>query len=735
MPEISSFVKRIKDALKHPSVLYTGERIAYVLLLITVFLLIFISFLPEPFVLKYQKSGEVSNSFQKAEKPFWIIEEEATEANIKAGEEQLFPIYTLNLEVLPPVLEKVNSLFSKIEKIQTSRKSDTEKLSQIKRELAGSLKKEDVDLLFELKGEDLMSLEEDTKRMISICFGKGIYNDKRRAILEDLKKGIKIEQRSERMGKEERVVHNIEEIYLFSQIKARTAKELNLSLPPFLPLSEFSWKIAKNYLEPNLKFNEKATLRERERLKSEIAPVKIFVQRGQKIVGEGELIDRITERKLAAMAEIKKEANIKVIVGFFITLLLCLAGFAFYLLTYQKELLTNKRKLLTLLLIMVVMIGSTRLLLNYAQEWAIYLFPFTASSILIAFLLSGRLAIFFTFITSLLIGIMLSWNLEMVIFFFLSGLFAIFIIPFVRTRGEIAKIGLTVALINAAILLAFQLIYQEPIALTLRSKLLLGILNGIIVYWVVIGALHLFENYFFLTTNFKLFELSDLNTPLLRDLFLEAPGTYHHSLLVGNLAESSASLVGANPLLARVSSYYHDVGKIINPQYFTENQRDKNIHPEIKPTLSATVLRSHIQRGVDIAKAKKMPLEIVEIIRQHHGTSVMTYFYHQAREKDQEPNVEEYRYSGPKPETKEAGIIMLADSVETASRTLEKPSPARIEHLVKQLIKEKFVSGELDECDLTLKDLTKISGSFVHILTSLFHARVEYPREELLKSK
>ncbi|MBU1261536.1 HDIG domain-containing protein [bacterium] len=735
MPEISSFVKRIKDALKHPSVLYTGERIAYVLLLITVFLLIFISFLPEPFVLKYQKSGEVSNSFQKAEKPFWIIEEEATEANIKAGEEQLFPIYTLNLEVLPPVLEKVNSLFSKIEKIQTSRKSDTEKLSQIKRELAGSLKKEDVDLLFELKGEDLMSLEEDTKRMISICFGKGIYNDKRRAILEDLKKGIKIEQRSERMGKEERVVHNIEEIYLFSQIKARTAKELNLSLPPFLPLSEFSWKIAKNYLEPNLKFNEKATLRERERLKSEIAPVKIFVQRGEKIVGEGELIDRITERKLAAMAEIKKEANIKVIVGFFITLLLCLAGFAFYLLTYQKELLTNKRKLLTLLLIMVVMIGSTRLLLNYAQEWAIYLFPFTASSILIAFLLSGRLAIFFTFITSLLIGIMLSWNLEMVIFFFLSGLFAIFIIPFVRTRGEIAKIGLTVALINAAILLAFQLIYQEPIALTLRSKLLLGILNGIIVYWVVIGALHLFENYFFLTTNFKLFELSDLNTPLLRDLFLEAPGTYHHSLLVGNLAESSASLVGANPLLARVSSYYHDVGKIINPQYFTENQRDKNIHPEIKPTLSATVLRSHIQRGVDIAKAKKMPYEIVEIIRQHHGTSVMTYFYHQAREKDQEPNVEEYRYSGPKPETKEAGIIMLADSVETASRTLEKPSPARIEHLVKQLIKEKFVSGELDECDLTLKDLTKISGSFVHILTSLFHARVEYPREELLKSK
>jgi len=730
MSETSSFVKAAKEALKHPSVLNAGKRIAYILLLISVFLLIFVFFLPEPFVSKYQKEGEVSKSFQKAERDFWITDEEATEANIKEQEEQLLPIWTLNPEVLPPVLEKVNSLFSKIEKIQDSKKS-SEKQSQIKKILPISIKKEDADILFGLKGEDLRALEEDTKRMISICFGKGIYNDKRRAISEDVKKGIKIEQRSEKMGKEERVIHNIEEIYLFSQIKTHTAKELNLSLPPFLPLSELSWNIAKCYLEPNLKFDEKATLAEREKLRAGILPVKILVQRGEKIVGEGEAIDRMTERKLAAIAEMKKEANTKVYIGFFVLLFLCFTGFALYLAAYQKELLANKRKLLVLLLIAVVTIGSARLLLNYAPSWAIYLFPFAASSILIAFLLSGGLAIFFTTVLSLLMGVMLSGNLEMAFLFFLSGLFAIFIIPFVRTRGEIAKIGLVVALINGVLLLTFQLIYQEPITLTLRSKPLLGILNGVIVYWVVYGALPLFENYFLLTTNFKLFELSDLNTALLRDLFLEAPGTYHHSLLVGNLAESSASCVGANPLLARVSAYYHDVGKIINPGYFPENQRDKNAHPEIKPTLSATVLRSHIQRGVDITKAKKMPYEIIEIIRQHHGTSVMTYFYHQAREKGEEPNVEEYRYFGPKPQTKEAGIIMLADSVETASRTLEKPSPARIEHLVKQLIKEKFVSGELDECDLTLKDLTKISLSFVHILTSLFHARVEYPKEDI----
>ncbi|MDI6752295.1 MAG: HD domain-containing protein [bacterium] len=729
MSETSPFIERTKEALKHSFILYTGKKIAYSLLLIIAFLLIFISFLPEPFVLKYQKERDVSRSFQMAERDFWVIDEEATEANIEKETRQLLPIWTLNLKVLPPALKKVNSLFSKIEKLQDSRKSDAEKQSQIKKAIPTSLKKEDADALFKLKGEGLRAVEEDTKRMVSICFGKGIYNDKRRAISEDLKKGIKIEQRSEKMVEEERIIHSTEEIYLFSEIKRQTAKELNLSLPPFSNLSELSWNIARSYLEPNLKFNERATIAEKEGLKMRILPVKILVKSGEKIVGEGEVIDRMTERKLAAIAEMKKDANTNTYIGFFVLLLLCFTGFALYLATYQKELLTNKRKILAFLLIAVVTIGFARLLLNYAPGWAIYLFPFAASALLIAFFFSEGLAIFFTSLLSLFMGIMFSSKIEMALLFFLSGLFAIFVIPFARTRGKIAKIGLVVALINCAILLAFQFISQEPIALTLRSKPILGILNGLIVYWVVIGTLPLFENYFLLTTNFKLFELSDLNTPLLRDLFLEAPGTYHHSLLVGNLAESSASSVGANPLLARVAAYYHDVGKIVNPGYFSENQRDKNDHSEIKPTLSATVLRSHIQRGIDIAKAKKMPFEIVEIIGQHHGTSVMTYFYHQAREKGEEPNVEEYRYFGPKPQTKEAGIIMLADSVETTSRTLEKPSPARIEHLVRQIIKEKFVSGELDECDLTLKDLTKIFLSFVHILTSLFHARVEYPKE------
>jgi hypothetical protein len=248
------------------------------------------------------------------------------------------------------------------------------------------------------------------------------------------------------------------------------------------------------------------------------------------------------------------------------------------------------------------------------------------------------------------------------------------------------------------------------------------------------------ERLFNITTNFTLFELSDLNAPLLKNLLLKAPGTYHHSLLVGNIAESAANDVGASPLLIRVASYYHDIGKMIRPEYFIENQTEseRNRHESLRSTLSVSILRSHIKDGVEIAKRNKLPQAVIEIIQQHHGASVMAYFYHQAKEKETNGKVEfkksEFSYLGPKPQSKEAAIVMLADSVEAASRTLIKPTAMRIERLVKKIIDDKFISGELDECDLTLKDLNKIAQAFTRILITLFHARVEYPEKEQEKA-
>ena len=242
----------------------------------------------------------------------------------------------------------------------------------------------------------------------------------------------------------------------------------------------------------------------------------------------------------------------------------------------------------------------------------------------------------------------------------------------------------------------------------------------------------LFESTFGLTTDITLLELSDLNRPLLKRLALEAPGTYHHSIMIGTLAEEAAMSINANSLLARVGSYYHDIGKMLKPEYFVENQMGaKNKHEQLTPSMSALILEAHVKEGKELAEENGLPQCIVEFITGHHGSSVMSYFYEKAKSQDDEgTDIDDYRYPGPKPISKEVAIVMLADSVEAASRTLEDPTPARIRGLVRKIIFSRFESGELDDCDLTLKDLHQIEESFVRVLMGIFHRRIAYPEKE-----
>jgi len=265
-----------------------------------------------------------------------------------------------------------------------------------------------------------------------------------------------------------------------------------------------------------------------------------------------------------------------------------------------------------------------------------------------------------------------------------------------------------------------------------------GVLNGFLAVILTIGILPFLESYFDITTSFKLMELSNPNQPLLKKMILEAPGTYHHSIVVGNLSETAAEEIGGNGLLARVGAIYHDIGKIKRPYFFTENQEAyKNIHDEMEPSLSALVIASHVKEGLELAKKNKLPKDIIDIIAQHHGTNLITYFFHRALKENGSANdavaEENYRYSGPKPQTKEAGIILLADSLEAATRSLTNPTATRIKTLVKEIIQKNLENGQLEECDLTLKDLDKIGDSFSRILTGMFHSRVEYPDEDLIK--
>jgi putative nucleotidyltransferase with HDIG domain len=287
------------------------------------------------------------------------------------------------------------------------------------------------------------------------------------------------------------------------------------------------------------------------------------------------------------------------------------------------------------------------------------------------------------------------------------------------------------ALVSVAIIAVGQMIVWrfDVVFLVNAGCALAGIVASVFMAMVL---LPFFERVFDITTDMTLIELSDMNHPILKQLSIQAAGTYNHSVLVGNLAESAAQAIGANALLARVASYYHDIGKIDKPDYFVENcLGDKNRHNKLSPTMSALIICSHVKEGVELAKKYKLPKIIQDIIMQHHGDSPVSFFYEKALEQDPHKQVQEkdFRYPGPAPQTSEAAIIMLADSVEAASRSLATSSPKLLRELVKKIIRDKFLAAQLDGCGLTLRDLNDITDGFMPVLQGIFHSRVEYPNK------
>ena len=346
-----------------------------------------------------------------------------------------------------------------------------------------------------------------------------------------------------------------------------------------------------------------------------------------------------------------------------------------------------------------------------------------------------QLAFMMSLISSVLVTFIVGGNLGMMLTFFLGGLTGAFAVREARTRGQLMSAGIFIGVVHVLCLITihprieFFIAHQNMINLVYPL-----ILNGFISAFLVIGTLKIFEYLFGVLTNFSLLELSDFNQPLLKRMVLEAPGTYHHSLVVSNLAEAAADAIGANGLLTRVGSYYHDIGKMANAEYFTENQLvGGNKHDKMEPSMSRLVVLNHVKEGMELAKKYKLNPKIIDFIPQHHGTGIMYYFYQQALEEAKEGeavNDNDFRYPGPKPQMRETAITLLADSVEGATRALDDPNPTNIEETVKKVINNKFIDGQLDECPLTLKEIERISSTFIRILGSMYHARVKYPEKK-----
>jgi len=310
----------------------------------------------------------------------------------------------------------------------------------------------------------------------------------------------------------------------------------------------------------------------------------------------------------------------------------------------------------------------------------------------------------------------------------MGGVTATYSVARLRHRWHFVRAFFAIALANLAAILAWDLARLAPTQ-TLLMDGLAGTLNAFVATLFAFLLLPLVETVFRLTSDVTLLELSDLNRPLLRRMQLEAPGTYHHSMVVGSLAEAAAESIGANSLLARVSAYYHDIGKLAKPEYYAENEpaSSRSRHEKLTPSMSALVVKSHITEGLELARRQRLPRAVRNAIPEHHGTMVMAFFYHKALELDEAARREDYSYPGPRPRSRESAILMLADGVEGASRALAEPTPSRIRGLVQRIIDERVRDGQLDDCGLTLQELAKIRESFIPVLTAIFHVRAPYP--------
>ncbi|MBM7660795.1 putative nucleotidyltransferase with HDIG domain [Bacillus mesophilus] len=491
---------------------------------------------------------------------------------------------------------------------------------------------------------------------------------------------------------------------------------------------------------PNVVFDKEATNAKRQAAAESIEPD--YILQGQIIVREGELIDEAVYRQLNLAGFLDNKDTSQPFLGLVLLILLFVSAVYFYFRDGKKEELkyTTIYILICSITIILMKIISLFQQINFSEIG--YVVPVAMGAILIKLLINERLAMLASIILAIsgsIIfngGISSAFNFSIGIYFLISCIASIIFLGKHNQRAKILQTGLFVGIINFIVLSALVMLKNGHIvSFESTPYFIMSLLSGIVAAVLAIGLLPFFEAGFGILSTMRLIELSNPNHPLLRKILTETPGTYHHSVMVANLSEAACEAIGANGLLARVGSYYHDIGKTKRPQFFIENQMNReNPHDKISAQLSKTIITSHATDGAELLRLHKMPKEIVDIAEQHHGTTLLKYFYHKATQNSEKEVLEaEFRYAGPKAQTKEIAIIGIADSVEAAVRSMNNPSPHKIEGIINSIIKDRLQDGQLDECDITMKELDSIAKSFFETMQGIFHSRIEYP--EVTKQK
>jgi len=507
-------------------------------------------------------------------------------------------------------------------------------------------------------------------------------------------------------------------------------------------------ELAAALIRPNLTFNKRETALRKEEARKSVKPFYFKVKKGEMLIREGERIAPDHLLKLSEQYKFLKQKEMLGRVPAMAVLIAFLISSMYFVGLFSskpsgpevKDLLFLAVTLFLIFLLViafnVVAFETARGFHFFSSKALLFGVPVASGAMLISIFHGIGVAASFSLIISVLASMVVDGGVEFFVYYFVGSLVAAYGVRRYREGSALIKAGLKVSVCNMLLALSIVTLYGSFFTLEALVAFGSALIGGILAGVLSTGILPLIEISFRYTTDIKLLELANLDKPLLRELMVQAPGSYHHSVIVSNMVEASARAVNANPLLAKVAAYYHDIGKIKKPLYFVENQRDReNKHEKLAPSMSSLILISHVKDGVELAKEHKLGKEITDIIRQHHGTSLITFFYEKSKKQGEKKKggkyhqvkEEDFRYPGPKPQTKEAGLVMLADVVEAASKTLMDPTPARIQGMVQKRINKIFSDGQLDECELTLKDLHEIAKSFNKTLSGIFHHRVEYP--------
>lgn len=661
---------------------------------------------------------------------------------VERPEEQVEREMRETLENLPIILEYDFGQYEKVYRNAVSffgtlrsLKTDLQSVSGIVDSLKSLKPQINIATLRDLvKHDNLERLENKSLKAIETLYNRGVYPDTANLEEYGYSRAIVRKRLQEVDVRVDSVIH-IQDVRDRLQKMAREDTSLTFSSDGFA-------EVTMSFIEPNLQVNLTATnLTKKERLET-IPTVERAFKAGELIIERNIKVDAWHITALEALTQKRIETGeegsfwhlILPYIGRGALVLFTLAMLAVFFSRFKNGKVFTNQKFTAIMLVVILEIAFVYLI-DYELNLSVYLIPFAIGAILLTVLFDLETGIISTLAVSIVIGIVLNFNFTTALIAFISGTTGALSVQTVHKRSDFYRPVLyLIVMYMATIYLLESLRFSE--SETILTFLGFGLINAIFAPLIAMGILPIFESMFNITTDLTLLELSDMNHPLLRRLALEAPGTYHHSIVVGNLCEKAAESIGANPLLARVGTYYHDIGKMEIPEYFVENASGtKSRHDSISPHMSALIISSHVKKGLELAEQEDLPESIMSFIAEHHGTSLMTFFYHKARELasengDEEVPEDEYRYPGPKPQSKETAILMIADSVEAASRTLEDPKPARIRSLVRKLINDKFQSGQLSDSDLTMKDLSTMEDAFTQMLLGIFHKRIDYPKQD-----